>query len=90
MEAENHYKQLWRNIRALNLPVVEFVEHWVWKTAAWRRFRDFNVNTNNDIKAMLNRPLGPPVDVMGQNMQVARKRLSVSPSLGYIVILKFG
>ena len=73
---ENYYKQFWWNIKALHLPIVETAEHWFWRTAAWRRLRDFNVNANNSFnsaiqscKEALNQPLGPKFDLGGNSVQ---------------------
>ena len=67
MSQKNYYKQFWRNVKAnSNLPILETLEHWIWKTRVGRGIKDFNVNANNEIKAALTKPLGPPIEVFDQ------------------------
>jgi len=49
------------------------MEHWIWRSFAWQRLRKFNVNTNNSFnsfKDWLRQPLGSPISLFGQSIQL--------------------
>jgi len=86
---ENYYKQFWRNVKAnLNLPIIETMEHWIWRTRVGRGIKDFNVNANNEMKAALTKPLGPPIEVFDQRIQLTVRHAVVGGPV--LVMLLFG
>jgi len=89
MSQENYYKQFWRNVKAnSNLPILETLEHWIWKTRVGRGIKDFNVNANNEIKAALTKPLGPPIEVFDQRIQLTVRHAVVGGPV--LLMLLFG
>merc|ERR1711931_473532 len=58
------------------------VEHWIWRSFAWQRLRNFNVNANNSFKDFLRQPLGPPISLFGQSIQLLGRHAVVGvPSI---------
>jgi len=66
----------------------ETLEHWIWKTRVGRGIKDFNVNANNEIKAALTKPLGPPIEVFDQRIQLTVRHAVVGGPV--LLMLLFG
>lgn len=66
----------------------ETVEHWIWRTREGRGIKDFNVNANNEIKAALTKPLGPPIEIFDQRIQLTVRHAVVGVPV--LLVLLFG